>query len=85
MLVFISLLATYFIFLLFFLLRSITITTDILFTLPILNFAFAAPVLIQCKCQSCINVVHIPEEVIIASEKRGDLLDLQWEKILPEV
>jgi hypothetical protein len=84
-LVFPSLLVTYFFFLLFFLLRSITIATDILLIFPILNFALAAPVSIQDKCQLYINVVDMPEEVIIVSEKRGDPLDLQWEKILPEV
>lgn len=65
-----SLLVTYF-FLLSFLLRLIilyctVVLPRIFLILPILNFALAAAVLVQEKGQACVDVVHVPKDVIIA-------------------
>ena len=47
----------------------------------IIDFAFAAPVLVQEKRQACVYEVYIPRDVITVSRKRGDK-DL--EKLLEE-
>ena len=63
--------------------RPYNIVSGILLILPIIDFAVAAPVTAQDKCQACIDVVRrdIPEDVITVLEKRvEDPLDLLWEK-----
>jgi hypothetical protein len=41
----------------------------------IINFALAAPVLLPEKHQLCVDVVHVPKDVITVLEKRGDRLE----------
>ena len=43
-----------------------------IFILSIIDFALAAPVLVQEKRQACVDVVHIPKDVISVLGKRGD-------------
>jgi len=40
--------------------------------LRIINFALAAPVLVREKRHACVDVVHIPKDVITVLGKRGD-------------
>ena len=55
--------------------RRYYIVSGILLILPIIDFALAAPVLVQEKRQAGFNVLHIPEDVTTMLEKRGDELD----------
>jgi hypothetical protein len=52
--------------------RRYDIVSGILLILSIIDFALAAPVLVQKKRQASVNVVHIPKDVITVLEKRGD-------------
>jgi hypothetical protein len=44
----------------------------ILLILSIIDFALAIPVPVQEKCKACIDVVHIPHDMITVLGKRGD-------------
>ena len=48
------------------------IVFGILLVLSIIDFALVAPIPAQERCQTCIDVVHIPRNVIPVLEKRGD-------------
>jgi len=52
--------------------RRYNIIPLILLILSIINFALAAPVLIAEKCHSCVDVVHVPKDVVTVLGKRGD-------------
>jgi hypothetical protein len=52
--------------------RRYGIVSAILLILSIIDFALAAPILVQEKRQACVDVVHIPENVITVLGKRGD-------------
>ena len=52
--------------------RWYNIVTGILLTLPIVDFALAAPVLVQEKSQARVGGVHIPKDVITGLWKRWD-------------
>jgi hypothetical protein len=52
--------------------RRYSIVSGILLILSIIDFALAAPVLVQEKRQERVDVVHIPKDVIIALEKRWE-------------
>jgi hypothetical protein len=56
--------------------RRYDIMSGILLILSIIDFALAAPVLVQEKRQAGIDVVHIPEDVITVLGKRIDEDDL---------
>jgi hypothetical protein len=49
--------------------------SGILLILPIIDFAVAAPALVQEKHQAVVDVVHVPEDAIATLGKRGDALD----------
>jgi hypothetical protein len=49
--------------------------SGILLVLPIINFALAAPVVVQEKRQAGVDVVHILEDAVPMLGKRGDDLD----------
>jgi hypothetical protein len=51
--------------------RRYDIVSEILLILSIIDFALAAPVLVQEKLQACVDVVHIPRAVITVLGKRG--------------
>jgi hypothetical protein len=51
--------------------RRYDIVSGILLILPIIDFALAAPVLVQEKRQACVDVVHIPRDMITVLWKRG--------------
>jgi hypothetical protein len=55
--------------------RRYYIVSRILLILPIIDFAVAAPVLVQEKRQTDVGVVHKPEDAIIILGKRGDNLN----------
>jgi hypothetical protein len=55
--------------------RLYHIVSRILFILPIIDFAVAAPVLVQEKLQAGVDVVHIHEDAINMLGKRGDEFD----------
>jgi hypothetical protein len=61
--------------------RRYDIVSGILLILSIIDFALAAPVLVQEKRQACVGVVHIPKDVIPVLGKRGDE---ELEKLLEE-
>ncbi|KAI0274456.1 hypothetical protein BGY98DRAFT_993346 [Russula aff. rugulosa BPL654] len=52
--------------------RWYNIVTGILLTLPIVDFALTAPVLVQEKSQARVGAVHIPKDVITGLGKRWD-------------
>jgi hypothetical protein len=52
--------------------RRCNIVSGILLILSIIDFALAAPVLVQEKRQASVDVVQIPEDVITVLGKRGD-------------
>ena len=54
--------------------RQCDIFYGILLILSIIDFALAAPVLVQEKRQPCVDVVHIPKGVISVLGKRGDMV-----------
>jgi hypothetical protein len=51
------------------------IVSGILLVLLIINFAVAAPVLVQEKHQAVVDLVHVPEDAIAMLGKRGDEFD----------
>jgi hypothetical protein len=51
------------------------IVSGILLILPIIDFAVAAPMLVQEKHQAGVDAVHIPEDAITVLGKRGDDLN----------
>ena len=56
--------------------------SGIILILPIINFAVAAPVLVQERRQTGINVVYTPKEAMTISRKRGNELDEMWLEVL---
>jgi hypothetical protein len=52
--------------------RRCDVVSGILLILSIIDFALAAPVSLQEKRQACVDVVHIPKDVIAVLGKRGD-------------
>jgi hypothetical protein len=48
------------------------IVSGILLILSIIDFALAAPVLVQDKRQACVDMVHVPRDAIAVLGKRGD-------------
>src|SRR6266852_1373579 len=52
--------------------RQYDMTFGILLVLSIINFALAAPVPVQKKPQTCVDVLHTPRDVTTVLEKRGD-------------
>jgi hypothetical protein len=58
--------------------RRYYIVSGILLILPIIDFAVAAPALVQEKRQVGVDAVHIPEAAITMLEKRGDELNELW-------
>ena len=57
------------------------IVSGIFIILPIIDFAVAAPVLVQEKRQALINMELIPKDTTIMLEKRGDEMD-DWDKLM---
>ena len=57
--------------------RRYYVVSGTLFILSIIDFALAAPLLVQENRQPCVNVVHMPKNVITVLGKRAgeDLLD----------
>jgi hypothetical protein len=53
--------------------RLYYIVSGILLILPIIDFAVAAPELIQEKLQARVDVVHIPEEAMAMLERPEEL------------
>ena len=51
--------------------RRYNIVSGLLLILPFIDFALAAPVLVQEKRQAYVDVVHIPKDVITVLRKRG--------------
>ena len=51
--------------------RRHDLVTGIVLLLSIIDFALAAPVLVQ-ECQACIDVVHIPKDVVTVLGRRGE-------------
>jgi hypothetical protein len=51
--------------------RRYDIVCGITLILSIINFALAAPVLVQEKRQTDVDVTHMPQDVIAVLEKRG--------------
>jgi hypothetical protein len=64
--------------------RRYSIVSGILLILPIIDFALAAPVLVQEKRQAGVDVLHTPEDTITMLGKRGDELNELWLKLLNE-
>jgi hypothetical protein len=62
--------------------RRYYIVSGILLILPIIDFALAAPVLVQENRQAGVDVVHISEDAITILGKRGNELDEVWLKYL---
>jgi hypothetical protein len=65
--------------------RRYDMVSGILLILSIIDFALAAPVLVQEKRQECDDVVHTPGDVITMLGERGfaaDQLDLMWDKYI---
>src|SRR5258708_36865384 len=60
--------------------RRYIIVSGILLILSIIDFALAAPVLAQEKCQACVDVVGIPEDAMTTLGKRGGELEQLWDK-----
>ena len=52
--------------------RRYDVVSRILLILSIIDFALAAPVLVQENCQACADVVHVPKDVITVLGKRMD-------------
>ncbi|KAI0270232.1 hypothetical protein BGY98DRAFT_1100823 [Russula aff. rugulosa BPL654] len=52
--------------------RRYNVVSGILFIIFIINFALAAPVLVQEKSRACVGVVQVTEDVITALGKRGE-------------
>ena len=52
--------------------RLYDIVSGILLILSVIDFALAAPVLVQEKRQAWVDVVHLPKDVITVLDKRGD-------------
>jgi hypothetical protein len=52
--------------------RRCDIISGILLILSIIDFALAAPVLLQEKRQASVDVVHVPKDVMTVLGKRGD-------------
>jgi hypothetical protein len=61
--------------------RRYDIVSGILLILSVIDFALAAPLLVQENHQACVDVVHIPKDVITVLGKRGDE---ELEKLLEE-
>jgi hypothetical protein len=56
------------------------IVSGIFLILPIINFAVAAPVLVQEKLQARVDVVHIPKHAMTMLGKRaGELDEILWD------
>jgi hypothetical protein len=49
----------------------------VLFIIPIVDFALAAPVLAQEKCQACAEIANIPENPVTVFGKRGGLGEIE--------
>ena len=62
--------------------RWCDIVSGILFIFSIIDFALAAPVLVQEKRQACIDVGHIPEDVKTVLGKRVDEEATELERLL---
>jgi hypothetical protein len=63
--------------------RRYGIVSGILLILSIITFALAAPVLVQEKCQACVDVVHIPRDLItVLGERGGEELEKLAEEYL---
>jgi hypothetical protein len=52
--------------------RRYDIVSGILLILSIIDFAIAAPISVQEKRQTCVDVVNIPKDVITVLGKRGE-------------
>ena len=52
--------------------RRSDVVSGAILILSIVNFALAAPVLVQEKRQPCVDVVHIPKDLVSVLGKRGD-------------
>jgi hypothetical protein len=61
--------------------RRYNIVSRILFILTVITFALAVPVLVQEKRQSCVDKVHVPEDVItvLGKRTREQDLDMLWD------
>ena len=69
--------------------RRYFIASGVLLVLPVVNFAIAAPVLVQETRQTGVDVVHMPEGAITMLGERGELDDLEellrmYEERLPK-
>jgi hypothetical protein len=51
--------------------RQYNIISRILLILAVSTFALAAPVLVQEKCEACVDEVHIPGDVIAVLWEAG--------------
>jgi len=65
--------------------RQYDIVSGILLILSIIDFALAAPVLVQGKLQERVDVVHIPNDMITVFGKRWEQdLEKMWEEYFDE-
>jgi hypothetical protein len=55
--------------------RRYNIVRLILLILSTINFALTAPVQVPEKCQACVDVVHVPKDVVTVLGKQGDDLE----------
>ena len=62
--------------------RRYNVVSGVLFVLPIINFALAAPALVQEKRHAFVDVVHKLDdaEIIVLGKRVEDPLDLMWNK-----
>src|SRR6266478_2291387 len=62
--------------------RRYNIVFRILLILSAIDFALAAPVLVQERRQASVDMVHIPEDAVTVWGKRADDFNLLWEEYL---
>ena len=62
--------------------RQYNIIFEILLILPFFDFTLAAPIPAQGRCQTCIDPVHIPRDVIPVLKERGG--DDELEKVVQQ-
>ncbi len=61
--------------------RRCDVVSQIFIILSIINFALAAPVLVQEKCQACLDVVYNHEDATTVLGKRMDEIEEIWRVI----
>src|SRR6266566_4480004 len=60
--------------------RRYNIVSRILLILTVITFVLGAPVLVQDKRQACVDVVHVPEDVItvLGKRTREEEMNMLW-------